>query len=73
MADEYTVERAAKELRQMFPHAWFFVALRLTWPQGSASPSTSAVIEIERESNGFYSPYLHDAMAQIKKWRESQS
>jgi hypothetical protein len=73
MNTEPTVEEAVKELHAMFPHTWFFVALRVTWPQGSEMASSSAVIEIADGNGGkadFYDPYLSNCMAAVRQWHE---
>lgn len=89
MADEYTVESALKELRAWFPlkvrgnklgrgidvsHREFMCSSA----RGDRFES-KANIRVEYASGGYSAPLvieaptLDDAMAQVKKWRESQS
>ena len=69
---ELTVEQAIKDLRQMLPHAWMFVADRVTWPQGSQMPTRSVVIEVERHDNAFFDSTLERCMAQVRAWHKAQ-
>lgn len=69
---QLTVEQCLKELREMFPHAWLFVADRITWPQGSQMPTRSVVFEVERHDNAFFDSTPEWCMAQVRRWKASQ-
>lgn len=69
MADEYMVETLA-ELRGMFPDATFIsvkahAIYQLNWTHRPQA-------DIQIEDKGFRQETLADAMAQVKKWRESR-
>jgi hypothetical protein len=81
MADEYTVESALAELREMFPDRLrFFINIEQDsrwWicadDDGEGERGIHDYsININSMPRG-KSTSLTDAMAQVKKWRESQS
>ena len=69
MADEYTVEAALTELREMFPDRQLIVDVMV--PEYGNKKSYG--IQVGANGYDFKGPTLQRCMAQVKKWRESQS
>jgi hypothetical protein len=69
MADEYTVETALKDLRKLFPRHQ--VSVDVSYPE--YSNKKQYYIQVGVNGQDFHAPTLRSCMAQVKKWRESQS
>jgi hypothetical protein len=77
MADEYTVEAALEELREMFPEYAISICHR---PQPEGHNFVSLCVRKGSDGTGDLKHFCYKSgltldvcMAQVKKWRESQS
>jgi hypothetical protein len=66
---EYTVEAVLEQLRQMFPDRQ--VSVDVSYPE--YSNKKQYYIQVGVNGQDFHAPTLRRCMAQVKKWRESQS
>lgn len=75
MADELTVEKALKELREMFPNRPISVQEKAGVSFKVPDSDTARRFKYYRifvAPRNWRKPTLSEAMAQVRKWKESQ-